>query len=679
MAKRALVITLVCVLAATFLFGGCNMNVTDTLPSPTAETPAGPTEAPAPERPALKVESDSLYVKKVEGLPEDFIMGMDASSVIAEEQSGVKYYDFEGNEQDVFKTLAESGITHIRVRVWNDPYDADGHGYGGGNNDIEKCIEIGKRATSFGLKLIVDFHYSDFWADPGKQMVPKAWKDMDIETKTQAAYDFTKECLTKLSEAGVAVGMVQVGNETNGALAGEKTWFNIQYIMAAGSKATREVYPDALVAVHFANPEKAGSYANYASKLDYYKLDYDVFASSYYPYWHGTLENLATVLNEISDTYGKKVMVMETSYAYTPNDTDYNGNTIGEGNLVTKDFPYTVQGQANLVRSVINCVANDMKSGIGVCYWEGTWITVGTSSWEENHEIWEKYGSGWASSYAAAYDPNDAGKYYGGCAVDNQAFFGPDGKPLESLKIFGLARTGNEIATVPDAIEDVYLTVDLAGTIEFPGTVSAVMTDDSKQEVPVLWVISESELDAMYSGGVNTYTITGEAGGMEAKCYVSMVEFNFLDNFSFEAGELGAWTVTELGKADELYVEQKPTDSLSGEWHMHFWSAAKDSVEFRLEQPVTGLKAGDYKFSISIMGGDCGDTEIYAYALVDGIETGRAEMGITGYGNWDTGVVRDIHVADGQAVTVGIYVKCAGEGNGAWGKIDDGLLNSVKN
>ncbi len=417
------------------------------------------------------VSSDTLFVKPVT-LPEDFILGVDASSVIAEEQSGVRYYNFAGEEQDVFRTLAENGVTHVRVRVWNHPYDKDGNGYGGGNNDIEKAVEIGKRVTAAGMKLIVDFHYSDFWADPGKQMVPLAWKDMEIEEKTEAVYRYTRDCLNLLRDAGVDVGMVQTGNETNGALCGEKIWFNIQYLMQAGARATREVCPEALVAVHFANPE-SGAYATYAKKLDYYDVDYDVFASSYYPYWHGTLENLRAVLSEVAETYGKKVMVMETSYAYTAEDTDFNGNTIGEGSLVTKNYPYTVQGQANSVRDVIETVANT-TNGIGVCYWEGTWISVGTESWEANHALWEQYGSGWASSFAASYDPNDAGKYYGGCAVDNQALFDAKGRPLESLKLFALVREGNELEPVPDAIEDTFLTVDLNGEIVLPETVNAV-------------------------------------------------------------------------------------------------------------------------------------------------------------------------------------------------------------
>ncbi|MBO6061031.1 MAG: glycosyl hydrolase 53 family protein, partial [Clostridia bacterium] len=524
--------------------------------------------------------------------------------------------------------------------------------------------------------LIVDFHLSDFWADPGKQMVPRAWQGLDIEQKTEAVYKYVRESLLKLKKAGVNVRMVQIGNETDGALAGETVWFNIQYLMGAGSKACREVMPDALVALHFANPEKAGSYENYASKLAYYDIDYDVFASSYYPYWHGTLDNLASVLDGIAIKYGKKVMVMETSYAYTAEDTDYSGNTISEGGGIVKPYPYSVQGQANNVREITDTVVNRMTNGIGVVYWEGTWITVGQDSWEKNHELWEKYGSGWATSYAAVYDPEDAGKYYGGCAVDNQAMFGPDGRPLESLKIFNLMRYGNEIPAVPDAVDDTILDVDLNGEIELPLNVSAVMTDNSRILVPVFWNIAPSELEEMKLNGPKTYTVTGDAEGIPALLYINMVEFNFLENPGFETGELSPWTVIERGHANELYVENKLTDSKTGEWHMHFWSSAKNSVDFSMEQKIEDLSPGSYKFTISIMGGDCAETEIYAYALIDGVEAARRELSITSYGNWDTAVLHGLKVEEGSVLTVGISVKCEGEGNGAWGKIDDAMLNS---
>ena len=629
----------------------------------------------APKEEKNTVTSDSLYVKKVENLPEDFFLGMDVSSVLAEERSGVKYYDFDGTEKDLFAILAENGVNLIRVRVWNDPYDSAGRGYGGGNNDIDAAVEIGRRAAANGMKLLVDFHYSDFWADPGKQFAPKAWAGMAIEEKTEAAYTFTKECLEKLRENGVDVGMVQVGNETNGALAGEKIWFNIQYIMAAGARAVREVYPEALVAVHFANPENAESYAGYASKLAYYDLDYDVFGSSYYPYWHGTLENLAAVLGGIAEQYGKKVMVLETSYAFTPDDTDFSGNTISDGSAVVKNYPYTVQGQANSVRDVVDTV--NSIGGIGVVYWEGAWITVGTSSWEENSEKWERDGSGWASSYAAAYDPNDAGKYYGGSAVDNQAFFDASGRAIESLKLFALLRSGNEAPVVTDAVEDARVRLDLSAEVALPETVEAVMTDGSRRAVPVKWQLDEGKIAEMKSAA-GVYEIPGEADGRSVRCFVTMAELNFLRNGGFEDGSVEPWVLTDRGGADELGVENKALNSLDGDCNLHFWGAKSGSIDFDAEQTASDLAPGAYKFRVSIQGGDAGDTDVYAYVKLDGEVIATAPLAITWYNNWSTAEIRDIPYAEGQTLTVGVHVKCAGEGSGAWGMIDEACLNAQR-
>ena len=620
------------------------------------------------------VKSDTLYVEKVENLSDDFIMGMDASSVLSLEAGGVKYYDFDGNEQDVFETLAENGINYIRVRVWNDPFDSQGNGYGGGNCNIDTAVEIGKRATKAGMKLLVNFHYSDFWADPAKQMCPKAWVGMAIDDKATALGQYTTECLQKLKDARVDVGMVQIGNETNGMMAGEKIWMNIWKMMKQGCEAVRNVFPKALIAVHFANPEKVSNYRDYAKKLAYYSLDYDVFASSYYPYWHGTLENLSSLLSEIATTYNKKVMVAETSYCYTGGDTDFYGNTIGDGAAVTKPYPYTVQGQAMAVRTLIDTIQNKTTNGIGIFYWEGTWISSGGKSWEENSALWEKYGSGWATSYAKEYDPSDAGKYYGGCSVDNQALFDETGHPLESLKVFALARTGNQVEIKADAIEDVTLICDLNGDIVLPETVNTVMNDGSKKALPVVWEAIDKE--AMKNGGVAKYDVKGEAGGMTAHCYVSMVEFNFLNNYSFEDGE-AYWTVTAANKIDELCVEDKVTDSLTGNKHYHFWSATSNTVDFHLEQTIENLPTGKYKYSISIMGGDAGTTEIYAYVKINGEIVYTAPMQITVYNEWHTGLIENIQYTAGDEITVGIYVKCGGSGNGAWGKIDDALFNSV--
>ena len=168
-----------------------------------------------------------------------------------------------------------------------------------------------------------------------------------------------------------------------------------------------------------------------------------------------------------------------------------------------------------------------------------------------------------------------------------------------------------------------------------------------------------------------------QAGGMTATCYVSMVEYNYLTDYSFENGGEG-WTLTDLGLTQELYIEDKVTDSLTGTKHVHFWSAAQDSVRFTAEQTVTDLPAGKYKFTVSIMGGDGGTTEIYAYVRVNGETVGTAPLEITSYGNWDTGLIPAFDVVEGDSVTVGVYVRCQGAGNGAWGKIDDMIVSAAQ-
>lgn len=362
----------------------------------------------------------TIQIDPINGLADDFIMGVDISSYASLVDSGVEFHDWEGDvvdSQEFFAMLEDAGINYVRIRVWNNPFTSAGLGYGGGNNDLERAKELGLLATEAGMKVLIDFHYSDFWADPGKQKAPKAWSTYTVTEKATALQTYTEESLQALLDAGVDVGMVQIGNETNNALAGETNWTNMCTLFNAGSAAVRSVAAanemDILVALHFTNPETANRYSSIAATLDTNEVDYDVFASSYYPYWHGSLSNLTTVLENVATTYSKKVMVAEVSYAYTPEDGDGHTNTIEAGEGVS-GYELSVQGQATLIRDVMQAVANIGSAGIGVFYWEPAWIPVQpySSTAEDaanilttNKLAWETYGSGWASSYAAEYAP----------------------------------------------------------------------------------------------------------------------------------------------------------------------------------------------------------------------------------------------------------------------------------
>ena len=372
-----------------------------------------------------------------------FLLGMDASSVLAEEAGGAVYYGFDGREQDVFQTLAEAGVDHIRLRIWNDPFDALGRGYGGGNCDPDTAVALGRRAARAGMKVFADFHYSDFWADPKRQHAPKAWECLTIGGKCDALYAFTRDVLERMLDAGVDVDMVQIGNEINNGMAGESFWPNVLRLLKAGSQAVRDVSRERgrtiRIAVHFTDPQDRDRLDERIAALASANLDYDILALSCYPYWHGGTDVLASAVRHVRESSGKDVLIAETAYCYTAEDGDGFPNSVSGREDPVDGYPATVEGQTAMLRAVFS--AAEDAGAIGVFYWEGVWIPVGPPD-GDNAAIWETSGSGWASRFAGDYDPEDAGLFYGGCSWDNQALFDFEGHPLDSLRLFGRWKAG---------------------------------------------------------------------------------------------------------------------------------------------------------------------------------------------------------------------------------------------
>ena len=623
-------------------------------------------------------EESGIFVQPIEDISDDFIRGMDASAVLAVENSGAKYYGFDGEEQDVFKTLAEAGVNYIRLRVWNDPYDENGNGYGGGNNDVATAIELGKRATQYGMKVCIDFHYSDFWADPTKQYAPKAWKGMNLEQKSDALYDFTVTSLTDILNAGVDVCMVQVGNEINKGMSGETFMSSVAELLKAGSSAVREVSKaagkDIQVAVHYTDIDKQGEVAKITADLEKYGVDYDIFAMSYYSFWHGSMENMQDMAEYVQDTYGKKVVIAETSYCYTSEDGDRSGNSVsGDGDLVD-GYDATVQGQADMLRDI--CAAADEADIMGVFYWEGTWIPVGPSD-ADNSELWEKYGSGWASSYSGSYDPKDAGKYYGGCSWDNQALFDFTGHPLDSLKVFRELKYG---ATAPLAVEKVpgvEVSCNVGAELVLPETAQVVYNDKTaNREVPVVW--NAEQIAAIDTNIGGSYQVDGilqdEELDEEYRTVVANVEvklINYVVNSSFEDSDTSMWKVVYNGKENPTDYQVNAKDAKTGETAFHFWSASE--MDFSIEQEVTGLEPGTYQLSAFSQGGDMLSSSVLElYVVADGVEYTQS-FELTGYADWKEPTVTDIKLT-GDTIVVGVRMKCNG---GSWGTVDDVTLNRV--
>ncbi len=564
-------------------------------------------------------EDSDVYVEAVPDISDDFIRGMDASIVLVEENSGVTYYNFDGEEQDVYKTLAEAGINYIRLRVWNDPYDANGNGYGGGNNDVATAIVLGKRATEYGMKVCIDFHYSDFWADPKRQHAPKAWEGLSLEEKSDALYEYTKKSLTEMLDAGVDIGMVQIGNEINYGMSGETSSSSVLTLLKSGSKAVREISEaysqDIQIVVHYTRVPEAAKLLALVGSLQEGTLDYDVIGLSYYPFWDGSMKNMQHVVETIRKDYGKEVVIAETSYCYTSEDGDGTANSLVGIHDLADGYPATVQGQTSMVRDVF-AAANEAGAS-GVFYWEGTWLPVGKAT-DDNSAIWEKYGSGWASSYASDYDPEDAGLYYGGCSWDNQAFFDFEGHPLASLNLFKYLKYGTTLSSAINYTPIERSSEDTEKTMDFSG-----------------------------------FT-------------------NLVKNPGFEDSDTSMWKVDFIGETDPTDFFNKPEDAYTGEMSFHFFSAASD-MEFSIQQEFTDLEPGTYYLTAYSQGGDAAEGSTFElYAVTNGEEL-TDDFHLTTFIDWKNPIIPEIKVTDG-ILTIGVRIKSNAK---SWGTVDDFALYKI--
>ncbi|MGN0382868.1 MAG: glycosyl hydrolase 53 family protein, partial [Eubacterium sp.] len=348
------------------------------------------------------------------------IKGVDVSSVISLENAGITFKNEAGEEEDLFQILADNGVNYIRCRVWNNPFDSNGNGFGGGNCDVSVLTAIAERCANAGLSLYIDFHYSDFWADPSSQVVPAAWSGYNVTEKAAALASFTTETLTTVAATGVNIGIVSLGNETNnGRMAGEITVNNFITLANAGSAAVRAFDPDIMIALHFA-PTEGGWLVWEYKTLRLRKVDFDIFAASCYPYYEshssdGTIKTIVSELNNIANKYHKLTMIAEYDWPYTW--TDYDGYYTGQiksTDGLNMNWDVSTEGQGNMIKDIITATCNASSGyttetedddttivdyGIANCvgsfYWEGAWVGLADST------AWDTYGIGVYSAAGA--------------------------------------------------------------------------------------------------------------------------------------------------------------------------------------------------------------------------------------------------------------------------------------
>lgn len=251
-------------------------------------------------------------------------MGVDGSMINKIEALGGQYYNQDWKNQDVFQILKENGVNFFRIRLWNNPENKFGKTYGGGENNIDTDIALARRAKAVGMNVLLDFHYSDFWADPDNQQLPKAWRTLDKEDIPNAVYEYTRDSLQSFKDAGITIDACQIGNEINNGMCGDygtidwndtSTSFDyIASILSDGIKGMKEIFPDCYSVIHLANGGNSQEFETYFTALDGRKVDYDIIGASYYPNLSGGLDELEANLNNITALTNKPAMVCEISW-----------------------------------------------------------------------------------------------------------------------------------------------------------------------------------------------------------------------------------------------------------------------------------------------------------------------------------------------------------------------------
>jgi beta-galactosidase len=262
--------------------------------------------------------SGNLFpVQKFTGREVDRMLGADISFLPQLEERGIKFYDTDGQEKDAMKILKAHGFNYIRLRIFNDPARDSGYSPGKGFCDLQHTMAMAKRIKAAGMKFLLDFHYSDYWADPQKQFKPAAWKGQSIQQLKKSVYDYTRMVTQSLKNQGTAPDMVQVGNEINhGMIWPEGSIANLDslaQLIYAGINGVKAVSPSTSIMLHVAlggqNDESRFFYDNMIAR----GIFFDVIGLSYYPKWHNTLADLEYNINDLAKHYKKDVIVVEYS------------------------------------------------------------------------------------------------------------------------------------------------------------------------------------------------------------------------------------------------------------------------------------------------------------------------------------------------------------------------------
>jgi len=316
------------------------------------------------------------------------LLGGDLSLLPSYEEQGTVYRDYDGRAVKPLQFFKQQGWNAVRVRLFVEPeYAPQKHKEEGVCQDLDYVLRLGRQVKQEGFQLMLDLHYSDYWADPGKQTMPHRWIETRREDLPDSVYQYTRRTLSALKQRGVVPELIQVGNETtNGMLwplgkivwAGAKTgtdgedaavreqasWDYLCRLYTAGCRACREVCPRSKIIIHTEKPGKWDITKNYYEQLSSHAVDYDVIGLSYYPMWHGTIETLGQNLDRMAATFPEKeVMIVETAAYYS-----HENDRWATPDKYAEFYPISVDGQTQFTRELVTEL-NRHKNVTGLFWW----------------------------------------------------------------------------------------------------------------------------------------------------------------------------------------------------------------------------------------------------------------------------------------------------------------------
>ena len=322
----------------------------------------------------------------------NFIKGVDVSALEQIEENGGVFYD-DGLAMDALQIFKNHDINYIRLRLWHTPDS--------GYNNLARTLEMAARVKDLGYKFLLDFHYSDTWADPGQQIKPDAWQNLSFQTLKDSIYHYTKYVITALKEQNTIPDMVQIGNEiicgllwNDGRVCGEyntpSQWEQLSELITEAinglDDSLEPTESDSVkIMIHIDRSCDNNWCRWFFDNLTANNVNFDVIGLSYYPWWHGLIDELEYNVNDLAQYYSKEIVIVETAYPWTLNWFDDTHNLVGDSTQLHPGYTASVEGQTSFLHDVMETISNvpDNK-GLGIFYWAPEWISVPNfgSPWE---------------------------------------------------------------------------------------------------------------------------------------------------------------------------------------------------------------------------------------------------------------------------------------------------------